>query len=76
MAQPLFEADQHCLLVAAFGEDDAIGMQPSAGQRRCEQVTRAQAQQHGAIDAREHAGDEQRGCRGMDSAKPTTGELM
>ena len=76
MAQPLFHAEQYRLLVAGFGEDDAIGMQPDAGERRREQVTSTQAPQDGAVDAGEHAGDEQRGRRAVDGAESTAGDLV
>ena len=73
MAQLLFEAEEHRPLVAGFGENHAIGMQPSAGERWREQVAGTEAPQHGAVDAGQHAGNDQRGSGSVDSAGPAAG---
>lgn len=68
MPQSLFEAQQDRPLVAAGGIDHAVGMQPGTGERGSEQVTRAQAPQDRAVEAREHAGDKQHGFGAMEPA--------
>ena len=76
MAQTFFHAEQYRPLVASFGEDDAIGMQPDAGERRREQVAGTQTPQDGAVEAGQYAGDEERGRRGMNSAEAAAGNLV
>lgn len=44
-------------LVAAFGVNDAVGMQPGAGQCGGEQVAPAQAPQDRSVEVRKHASD-------------------
>ena len=51
-------------------------MEPGAGERRREQVAGTQTPQHGAVDAGEYAGDEQRGRRAMDGPESTAGDLV
>ncbi len=43
MPQPLFQAEQHGLLVAGLGVDDAIGMQTGAGEAG---ANRSRARRH------------------------------
>ena len=52
------------------------GCSPAPASAGANRSRRAQAPQDGAVDAGEHAGDEQRGRRGVDGAEPAAGDLV
>lgn len=76
MPQPLFQAEQHGRLVAGLGVDDAIGMQAGAGERRGEQVARAQAPQDRARHAGKDASGEQHRGGAMNGANAAAGYFV
>ncbi len=76
MAQAFFEHAQHALLVASFGVDHPVRVQPGASHGWREQVPLTQAPEHRPRHTGENAGHKQHRRGAVDRALAASGHLV
>jgi hypothetical protein len=74
--QAFFKAGEDGLLVAAFEIDDAVGVQPSLGERRRKQVQSRETPEHLAACASSDPCSKKRGGRAVNRAIAAASDLM